>query len=64
VFSHASQPKKLLTQNVFLLNFLIFFGFLLTKIYQMCEHLVKIVQYSLTFGDILNFNKSDKKYGE
>ena len=45
VFGHMSQPKKLLTQNVFLLNFLIFFVFFLTKIFQICEHLVVIVQY-------------------
>jgi hypothetical protein len=39
VFGHASQPKKSLTQNVFLL---IFF---LIKNFQICEHLVGLVQY-------------------
>ena len=45
VFSHASQPKKSLTQNVFLSIFPISFGFFLIKIYRMCEHLVEMVQY-------------------
>jgi hypothetical protein len=44
LFSHASQPKKSLTQNVFLLIFRIFFDFFLTKNYQMFEELVVIVQ--------------------
>jgi hypothetical protein len=45
VFSHASRPKKSLTQNVFLLIYLIFLVFFLTFFFQMCEHLVEMVQY-------------------
>jgi hypothetical protein len=44
LFSHTSQPKKLLTQNVFLLHYPIFFDLILTKIFQMFEGLVVIVQ--------------------
>lgn len=44
LFSHASHPKKSLTQNVFLLIFLNFFDLFLTKFYQMFEELVILVQ--------------------
>jgi hypothetical protein len=47
VFSHASRPKKSLTQNVFLLIYLIFLVFFLTIFFQMCEHLVEMVQYTI-----------------
>jgi hypothetical protein len=45
LFSHVSQPKKLLTQNVFLLHYPNFFDLILTKIFQKFEELVVIVQY-------------------
>jgi hypothetical protein len=45
LFSHASQPKKSLTQNVFLLHYPNFFDLILTKFFQMFEELVVIVQY-------------------
>jgi len=45
MFDHTSQPKKFLTQNVFLLNFQISFEFFLIKNFQIDEHPVVIVQY-------------------
>jgi hypothetical protein len=56
VFSHASRPKKSLTQNVFLLIYLIFLVFFLTIFFQMCEHLVEMVQYLQKVGRFSELN--------
>jgi len=58
MFGHASQPKKSLTRNVFLLNLRISFEFFLIKNFQIDEHPVAIVQYcfSQTFS-LLDFGQ-------